>query len=61
MRPDPANPNIAAFLDKAMIGEPEMEMVLQKGAKEGDDPRCERGPLSAVRLDMVRGQADARP
>lgn len=36
MRPDPAAPNIAAFLNKAMIGEPEMEIVLQKG-REGKD------------------------
>jgi len=36
MRPDPLKPNIAAFLDRAMIGEPELEIVLQKG-REGRD------------------------
>jgi len=36
MRPDPEKPVIAAFLNKAMIGEPELDIVLQK-SREGRD------------------------
>lgn len=36
MRPDPAKPNIAAFLEKAGIGDPLIEVALQK-SREGKD------------------------
>ena len=36
MRPDPAKPNIAAFLKKAGIGEPLIEVAVQK-SREGKD------------------------
>ncbi len=36
MRPDPAKPNIAAFLEKAGIGEPLIEVAVQR-SREGKD------------------------
>lgn len=36
MAPDPEKPNIAAFLNRAMIGEPEIDILLQRG-REGRD------------------------
>ncbi len=36
LRPDPAKPNIAAFLNEAGIGEPQIEVVVQK-SREGKD------------------------
>ncbi len=36
MRPDPAKPNIAKFLDQAGIGEPAIEVMVQ-GSREGKD------------------------
>ncbi|HOT07315.1 MAG: Thymidylate synthase [Methanosaeta sp. PtaB.Bin039] len=36
LRPDPSKPKISAFLEKAMIGDPVIEMVMQKGRKGKD-------------------------
>ena len=62
LRPDPAKPNIYAFLTGAGIGAPRIEVTrAEKPGGERSHFSSQRGQDRTLRLHMVRGQAPFRP